>query len=109
MSYTLGVKREVLAHRAFCVTDGQGTFELSRIQKSRLKNPPSIVFCFPGQGTQSVQMGKELIQNVHSFKKSIEYLDQVLASLANPPKWKLLGKIPFTYLLDFLSFSLFRR
>jgi acyl transferase domain-containing protein len=109
MSYTIGMKREALVHRAFCVTDGQGTFELSRIQKSTLKEPPSIVFCFTGQGAQSAQMGKELIQNVPSFKKSIEHLDQILASLANPPKWKLLSKIPYAYLSEFLSFSLFRR
>ncbi|KAH7378435.1 hypothetical protein DE146DRAFT_749699 [Phaeosphaeria sp. MPI-PUGE-AT-0046c] len=104
LSYTLGVKREkvanstsffarVLAHRAFCVTDGQGTFELSRVQKSTLKSPPSIVFAFTGQGAQSAQMGKELVQNVPSFKQSIQYLDQVLASLATPPKWKLLDEI----------------
>ncbi|KAH3920303.1 hypothetical protein HBH56_002660 [Parastagonospora nodorum] len=93
MSYTLGVKREVLAHRAFCVTDGQGTFDLSRIQKSTLKSPPSIVFCFTGQGAQSAQMGKELIQNVPSFKKTIEHLDQVLASLDDPPRWKLLDEL----------------
>ena len=109
MSYTLGVKREVLAHRAFCVTDGQGTFDLSRIQKSTLKSPPSIVFCFTGQGAQSAQMGKELIQNVPSFKKTIEHLDQVLASLDDPPRWKLLGTVSCACSSDFVSFSLFRR
>lgn len=109
MSYTLGMKRDILTHRAFCVTDGQGTFELSPIQNPTLKSPPRIVFCFTGQGAQCAQMGKELIQNVPLFKKSIEHLDQILARLTNPPNWKLLGKTSYAYISGFLSFSLVRR
>jgi acyl transferase domain-containing protein len=93
MAYTLSTKREVLAHRAFCVTDGQGDFELSRINKSTAKSPPSIIFTFTGQGAQSAQMGKDLIQGIPSFKHSIQRLDQLLAGLPIPPKWKLLGKV----------------
>lgn len=91
MSYTLSTKREVLPHRAYCVVDGDGSFELSRVHKSALKTPPKLVWCFTGQGAQWAQMGKELIENVPSFKASIQGLDDFLASLPDAPKWKLLG------------------
>jgi acyl transferase domain-containing protein len=91
MSYSLTTKREVLPHRAYCIADGDGSFELSRVHKSALKMPPKLVWCFTGQGAQWAQMGKELIENVPSFRASIQGLDDVLAGLPDAPKWKLLG------------------
>jgi acyl transferase domain-containing protein len=91
MSYSLAMKREVHPHRAFCVTSGEDSFKISRINKPTLNSSPKLVFVFSGQGAQWAQMGKELIQNENSFKKSIQGLDHVLASMPDPPKWKLLG------------------
>jgi acyl transferase domain-containing protein len=93
MGYSLTRKREVLPHRAYCITDEQDSFELSRVHKTALKSPPGLVYCFTGQGAQFAQMGKELIQNEPSLKGSIHRLDDVLASLPDPPKWKLLDEI----------------
>lgn len=91
MSYSLAMKREVHPHRAFCVTNGEDSFELSRVHKPILTSLPKLVFVFSGQGAQWAEMGKELIQEVVSFKNSILALDDVLASLPSPPKWRLLG------------------
>jgi acyl transferase domain-containing protein len=91
MSYSLGIKREVLSNRAFCVTNGEESFELSRINKSDLRESAKVVFVFTGQGAQWVQMGRELIERIESFRSSITGMDDVLSHCPDPPEWKLIG------------------
>jgi acyl transferase domain-containing protein len=93
MAYSLALKREVLSHRAFCVTDGEDSWTHSRTRRVLLgKSAPMLVFVFTGQGAQWPRMGRELIKSVPRFKASIEELDRVLKTLPDPPGWKLLGK-----------------
>lgn len=75
MSYSLATRRELLSHRAFCVTTGEDPFEMSRTVKPVNEERPRLVFVFTGQGAQWAQMGKELIEHETSFQSSIRALD----------------------------------
>ncbi|KAJ0382896.1 hypothetical protein COL922a_011597 [Colletotrichum nupharicola] len=61
---------------------------MSSITK-RNNNPPSMIWVFTGQGAQWAQMGKELLQQNVLVQQTISRLDSVLASLSDPPQWKL--------------------
>ena len=91
MSYSLGSRREVLNHRAFCVTTGEEEFDLSKIAKSDDGQPPKVVSTFTGQGAQWAQMGKDLIKNDMAFRESIWALDLHLSQLLEPAKWRIEG------------------
>lgn len=105
MSYSLGAKRDILPHRAFCITTGEDTFEMSRVAKPGNEERPRLVFTFTGQGAQWAQMGKDLIENEVSFRDSIRALDVQLSKLPEPAQWSLEGKITRSnsgfYLADF--------
>jgi acyl transferase domain-containing protein len=92
MAYSLAMKRELLPHRACCVTNGEDAWKPLFPHQLSNRGPPRIVFTFCGQGAQWAQMGKELIQNIPEFKKSIEGMDGFLQALPSPPGWKLMGR-----------------
>ncbi|TVY85232.1 Highly reducing polyketide synthase FUM1 [Lachnellula suecica] len=87
MGFSLSTKREVLSHRAFCVTNSSSPFELSSIAKSGITS--EIVFTFTGQGAQWAQMGKDLFETQPVFRKSIRDQDAVLSQLPTSPPWTL--------------------
>ncbi|KAL2838941.1 hypothetical protein BJX68DRAFT_279537 [Aspergillus pseudodeflectus] len=91
MAYSLALKREVLSHRAFCVTDGEDNWVPSKTRRTRAA--PTLVFVFTGQGAQWPRMGRELIKTVPRFRERIEELDRVLDSLEDPPGWRVLDEI----------------
>jgi acyl transferase domain-containing protein len=95
MAYTLAKKRELLSRRAFCVTNGEDFWDVSRTHKPGGQVPPKLVFTFSGQGAQWAQMGLELIRNDVSFRNSIQSMDNFLAQLPEPPKWSLMSMTPF--------------
>lgn len=95
LSYSLGMKRELLSYRAFCVTSGEDSFEMSKTNKPGNKAAPKLVFAFTGQGAQWAQMGKQLIEREPSFRRSIRALDGYLMLLPDPPKWTLEGGFLF--------------
>ncbi|GCB18254.1 polyketide synthase-nonribosomal peptide synthetase [Aspergillus awamori] len=91
LAYTLSAKREHLRHRAFAVTGGGIPLESIEFTKAdNTKHGSNIVtFAFPGQGTQWAGMGTELMKNFTSFRRDIEYMDQILQSLSNAPTWRM--------------------
>lgn len=91
VSHTLGARRDHLAHRAFCVTDGNGTLEISSFSKPKLS--PQIVFVFTGQGAQWAEMGKNLMHDYPGFRRYIKGMDDILSGLPCAPTWGIEGKL----------------
>ncbi|KAL8721428.1 MAG: hypothetical protein Q9225_001903 [Loekoesia sp. 1 TL-2023] len=90
LAHTLGARREHLPHRAFCVTDGKESLEISSITKS--KSPPQIAFVFTGQGAQWTGMANQLWDDFEGFRNDIREVDRVLAELPFPPSWTIEGE-----------------
>lgn len=91
ISYTLSSRRQTHTHKGFCVASEGESFELSRITKP--EETPNVIFAFTGQGAQFAGMGHELILQEPSFAASIKALDEILASLPEPPSWTLQDEI----------------
>ncbi|KAI2627830.1 hypothetical protein GGR54DRAFT_636951 [Hypoxylon sp. NC1633] len=90
LCYTLAVRREPLAHRAFSVvsSDYSGD-DLVVSQFRKAYNDPRTIWTFTGQGAQWAQMGARLILEDENFKRSIQDLELKLRSCRSPPTWSL--------------------
>ncbi|PLB37997.1 ketoacyl-synt-domain-containing protein [Aspergillus candidus] len=86
--YTLGVRREHMAHRAFAVSDGR-VIESADMKQANGSHPPTLVFAFTGQGAQWAGMGKGLWNTFSVFRESLAKMDDALQSLPEPPVWTL--------------------
>jgi len=51
----------------------------------------SMIFVFTGQGAQSAEMGKNLIDDFSSVRKNIQEMNIMLQAYHIPPLWNLLG------------------
>jgi len=51
------------------------------LREDRITDSPSVVFCFPGQGVQMPNMGRELYETEPVFRKAIESCSQKLLPL----------------------------
>ena len=94
LAYTLAARRSKLSTRGFILASQKTLAEdLSpeRLVKARQAASSSlpIGFVFTGQGAQWPQMGKELIEESPSFRRSIQALDAVLQKLPEKPSWTL--------------------
>ena len=94
LAHTLGTRRSRLTERGFALVDQKNMKEdlhLTHFIKtgtgSFSKLP--IAFVFTGQGAQWPQMGKELIEEFPSFRRTIQDLDSVLQTLPDGPSWTL--------------------
>jgi acyl transferase domain-containing protein len=88
VSYTLGLRREHMNHRAFALTEADG--KVSPFATSTSVKAP-IIFVFTGQGAQWPGMGRELIENVQAFREDIQMTDRVLQRLGSKPLWSIEG------------------
>ncbi|WP_414575227.1 SDR family NAD(P)-dependent oxidoreductase [Anabaena sp. CCY 9402-a] len=81
VAYTLQIGRRGFTHRRclVCQTPAQAIEILSGIDSSQLlsyspeNSEPSLVFMFPGQGSQYVNMGQELYNTEPVFRKEIDH------------------------------------
>ncbi|KAF5573800.1 polyketide synthase [Fusarium pseudoanthophilum] len=89
MAYTLNTKRTVHSHRAFCVTDGLDSFEISKIVKPALGSKCDLAFVFTGEGAQWAGMGLELLRSDGIFKDKVDHLDNELSRLSDGPNWSM--------------------
>lgn len=94
LAYTLGTRRSRLSCRAYTVAGQETLGESLRRESFIVAAGPAnaslpLAFVFTGQGAQWAQMGKELIEEVPSFRKSLVELDNALQKLPHCPSWTL--------------------
>jgi acyl transferase domain-containing protein len=99
IAYTLGSRRTHLSSRGFLIAaENTITEDMNLAQLQTLRSTANDIpgapwtFVFTGQGAQWPQMGKELIEQVPSFRASIRNMDDALQKLPHPPSWALIGK-----------------
>lgn len=80
VAYTLRVGRKDFAHRRFVVaTDVKEAASYLKerhpkhVFSAHSKERSPVVFLFPGQGSQYVNMGKELYENERVFRQEVDY------------------------------------
>jgi acyl transferase domain-containing protein len=86
VAFTLHRGRQRFKHRrSLCA--GSSTEAIERLRKPDAKTsftgqapsrPPSIVFLFPGQGSQYVNMGRELYESERVFRESVDQCAEYL-------------------------------
>ena len=80
VAYTTHVGRQVFAHRrvALCTDTADAVSMLESAEPARVLNgfhegtSPSVVFLFPGQGTQYANMARELYESEPAFASEVE-------------------------------------
>lgn len=99
LARTLGTRRSNLAERGFALV-GQKTLaedlyfdKLQICKKGKNYSTHPFAFVFTGQGAQWPHMGKELIEEIPSFRHTIQELDAVLQTLPEKPSWTLVNAI----------------
>lgn len=91
MAYTLQNGRKEMEYRqSFVVStveDAISTLSENRTDKifsnSFEGEVPKLIFMFPGQGTQYVNMGKQLYENVPSFRETVDSCSEILKKYMN--------------------------
>lgn len=102
VAYTTQVGRQAFTHRrvALCADKADAVSVLESLEPARVLNgfhegaSPSIVFLFPGQGTQYANMARELYESEPAFASEIDkcvellkpHLDRDLRDLLFPPE-----------------------
>ncbi|KAI3391820.1 hypothetical protein diail_6766, partial [Diaporthe ilicicola] len=92
LAYTLSQRRTQHFYRAFVISDGPN-FKENQVVYGKFRGEPRVSFVFTGQGAQWPQMGKELIAQFPVARQTVERLDDVLQSIAEPPSWSLLSEL----------------
>jgi len=89
VAYTLCTGRKSFSHRATVVCrDIENAIQsLERISLERVGSAtspvdPNIAFMFPGQGSQHVEMGRQLYESQPIFRESIDRCTQILQNVA---------------------------
>ena len=89
LAYTLGSRREHMAHRAYCVIeDWKSPLTVSRSVKVS-KTTPDLVFVFTGQGAQWPRMGAQLLADFPVVQESFAKMEEALAALPSPCPFNL--------------------
>ena len=89
VAYTLQIGRSRHPYRSALATDSVADAlatlrdESSKriVREDRLIDNPSVVFCFPGQGVQTVNMGRELYESEPAFRDAIDECSRKLLPL----------------------------
>ncbi|KAH6651430.1 hypothetical protein BKA67DRAFT_537308 [Truncatella angustata] len=105
LAWTLAEKRSRLQHRTFRIVDkddvSAGLSVDQRLFTSSLQ-VANVGYVFTGQGAQWHSMGAGMLQ-YEVFQATIAYLDDVLATLPNPPAWEIMETLSGAYDLDHIQ------
>lgn len=91
IAYTLHAKRKPFKHRAFVVSNSETQLAdiLTKPESAELNTnvltevPVEMVFSFPGQGAQYINMGLALYQNEPIYKAAVDSCALILQDLLN--------------------------
>lgn len=100
LALTLGSRRSNLSTRGFILARQNTLREDLRVENLQdlgegvqtLKLP--LAFVFTGQGAQWAGMGRQLMEEFPTYRRTIQSLDTHLSSLPDPPGWTLECEIP---------------
>ncbi|KAI1503152.1 hypothetical protein F5X99DRAFT_425953 [Biscogniauxia marginata] len=84
LAFTLGTRRSFFFNRGYTIASADTITEnldADEMTFGKRGNGSKIAFIFTGQGAQTAQMGKELMESIPSYLKSIREMDNVLQSL----------------------------
>lgn len=102
LAYTLSARRSKFYYRGFTVAGGENTVSEALGDVTfgeKLKGmEKGLVLVFTGQGAQWRSMGKNLIEDVPEFKRTIQELDVTLKALPwqeRPVGWSLEGMLVY--------------
>ena len=93
IAHSLIKGREVYPYRTFAVANYGSTLNIAPATKPANNSTLKTIWVFTGQGAQWAQMGIELLERHALVKQRIDELDNVLASLPNPPPWTIRGNL----------------
>jgi len=93
LAYTLSARRSRFFNRGFATVDANAVsddLEEQSVTLGKKGGPTQVAMIFTGQGAQSAQMGKDLMQDFPSYLKTIRDLDTMLQSLGPyAPTWSI--------------------
>jgi amino acid adenylation domain-containing protein len=87
LAYTLAVGRAHFPHRrmAVCADSGGAAALLTKQAGSSLavEEKPNLIFMFPGQGSQYLNMGRDLYETEALFREEIDRCNEILRPIIN--------------------------
>lgn len=93
LAFTLSTRRSFFFNRGYAIASAATVvddLDADEMTFGKRGNGATIAFIFTGQGAQSAQMGKELMENIPSYLESIRAMDRVLQSLGDDaPTWSI--------------------
>ncbi|KAI2617780.1 hypothetical protein GGR54DRAFT_640866 [Hypoxylon sp. NC1633] len=94
VAYTLALRRERLAHRAFMIKSGEQIIETSGLVKAPAKFAGrNVMMVFTGQGSQWAEMGRGLFITNSEFREDIHLMDNILRHAPKRPNWSIEAEI----------------
>lgn len=93
LAFTLGTRRSFFFNRGYAIASVdtiEDDLDSEDMTFGKRGNGANIAFIFTGQGAQTAQMGKELMESFPSYLQSIRDMDLVLQSLGeDAPTWTI--------------------
>jgi amino acid adenylation domain-containing protein len=78
VAYTLQVGRKSLTHRRFLISDSTLKSPILTSQTAHCDRHPTITFLFPGQGSQYINMGRQLYEQEVVYREAIAQCCDIL-------------------------------